>query len=155
MNRPLSQTLEMYLKTILQLEAEYSPVRISHISRARAVSAASVSEAVNTLRAKGYVLQRLHGDVRLSAKGRREATDIERRHDVLFGFLAGVLGVNERVAARDACEIEHVASRESLERLSVLSDYLEQAEKCKAGFLENFTEFRESREKKKNSDNSE
>ena len=148
MKRNLSDTLEMYLKTILQLEREYSPVRISQIAKARRVSAASASEAVDTLREKGFVLRRSGSDVRLSAKGRRTASEIESRHDVLFDFIAGILGVSARVAARDACEIEHAASRETLERLAVLSDYLGQAGRCRDGFLKNFAEFRKAKEAK-------
>jgi DtxR family Mn-dependent transcriptional regulator len=146
MSRGLSETLEMYLKTILQLEREYNPVRVGHIAKARGISAASVSEAVTTLREKRLILHRPHGDVRLSAQGRRIAAEIERRHDVLFGFLHRILGVEERTAARDACDIEHVASRETMDRLEVMFEYLSEEDACRAGFVDNFKQYRRSLE---------
>ncbi len=49
MAKKLSETLEMYLKTILILEREYNPVRVNQIAKVRGVSAASVTEAIQTL----------------------------------------------------------------------------------------------------------
>ncbi|RLC96156.1 MAG: metal-dependent transcriptional regulator [Chloroflexi bacterium] len=141
MTQKLSDVLEMYLKTVLMLEREFNPVRISHIAKARGVSAASVTEATQTLREKGLILHRSHGGVRLSAKGRRMALAVEARHAVLHGFLTEILGVEDRVAGRDACEIEHVASTETMDRLTVLLEYLKQSEDCMAGFLKKFRTF--------------
>ena len=53
MTRKLSETLEMYLKTILALEREFNPVRVSQIAKARGVSPASGTEAIQTLQEKG------------------------------------------------------------------------------------------------------
>jgi DtxR family Mn-dependent transcriptional regulator len=123
MARKLSETLEMYLKTILILEREYNPVRMSQIAKARGVSAASVTEAVKTLQDKGLILHKAHQGVRLSAEGRRAAETIRERYDVLYRFLTGVLGLEATAADRDACEIEHVVSKETLERLAAFLDH--------------------------------
>lgn len=118
MVKRLSETLEMYLKTILVLEREYNPVRVNQIARARGVSAASVTEAIRSLQDKGLILHKAYKSVRLSAEGRRTAQTIEHRYTVLHRFLVDVLGLSEAVAESDACEFEHVASTETIDRLA-------------------------------------
>ena len=125
MAKRLSETLEMYLKTILILEGEYNPVRMNQIAKARGVSAASVTEAVQTLQEKGLILHKAYKGVRLSAEGRRLAETIKGRYDVLYRFLTDVLGLEEIAADRDACEIEHVVSAETLERLAAFLERLQ------------------------------
>jgi DtxR family Mn-dependent transcriptional regulator len=127
MAKRLSETLEMYLKTILILEEEFNPVRVNQIARARGVSAASVTEAVQNLQDKGLILHKAYRGVRLSAEGRRLAEAIKRRYDILFRFFTDVLGLDEVAADRDACEIEHVVSPETLERFTAFLDHVENA----------------------------
>lgn len=125
MPRHLSDKLEMYLKTILVLEREYSPVRVSQIARERGVSAASVTEAIGTLQERGLILHKAYQGVRLSAEGRRVAERIENRYQVLQHFLTGVLGVEASIGRRDACEIEHIASAETMDRLEAFLLYVD------------------------------
>lgn len=124
MARQLSEKLEMYLKTILTLEERYRPVRVNQIARERGVSAASVTEAIRTLQQRGLILHKAYEGVRLSAEGRRIAERIRNRYQVLQDFLTGVLGVNDATGKRDACEIEHVASPETMERLEAFLAYM-------------------------------
>lgn len=124
MSRKLSDKLEMYLKTILQLERQYNPVRVSQIAEVRGVSAASATQAIQTLQTKGLVLHQAYGDVRLSAKGRRVANEVEGKYTVLRDFLKEILGLDPALAQRDACEIEHVASPETMERLTAFLEYV-------------------------------
>jgi Mn-dependent DtxR family transcriptional regulator len=139
----LSEKLEMYLKTILILEREYNPVRVSLIAKARGVSAASATEAIQTLREKDLILHRAYRGVRLSAKGRRIARRIEARHEVLLRSLTKILGMDKRKATRDACEIEHVASPETMERLAALLEFIdrrgERLSELIADFHEDYT----------------
>ncbi|HEX5132878.1 MAG TPA: metal-dependent transcriptional regulator [Candidatus Krumholzibacteria bacterium] len=125
MSRNLSDKLEMYLKTVLLLERNRGTVRVSDIARERGVSAASVTEAITTLQERGFILHRAYRGVRLSAEGRRTAERIEERYRVLSHFLTDVLGVNAAIGARDACEIEHVASPETIDRLDAFLQYMQ------------------------------
>ncbi|UCH84066.1 MAG: metal-dependent transcriptional regulator [Candidatus Latescibacterota bacterium] len=145
----LSDKLEMYLKTILLLEREYKPVRVSHIAKMRGVSAASVTEAIHTLQDRGLILHRAYGGVRLSAKGRRKARQIEGYHDVLRHFLTDILGVGEPLATGDACEIEHVASAETMERLTAMLEYLDQSDVDVSRLIAGFQKFYSRREEVK------
>jgi DtxR family Mn-dependent transcriptional regulator len=52
------------------------------------------------------------------------ASAVEGRYHVLRDFLSEILGISEAVAERDACEIEHVASPETMERLTAFLEYV-------------------------------
>lgn len=140
MARNLSDKLEMYLKTILVLEREYSPVRVSQIAKERGVSAASVTEAIGTLQERGLILHKAYQGVRLSAEGRRVAERILNRYEVLRHFLTDVLGVEASIGRRDACEIEHVASVETMDRLEAFLQYVDH---CRLNVSEVISHFKD------------
>jgi len=120
----LSPNMEMYLKTILRLEpSDGSGVRVKEIAESLSVTKPSVSEALRSLTARGLVVHPAYGVVRLSARGRRAATDISHRYEVLRTFFAEILRVDERIAAHDACEIEHVVGAQTLRRLTAFVVY--------------------------------
>jgi DtxR family Mn-dependent transcriptional regulator len=147
MARKLSDRLEMYLKTILVLEREYNPVRVNQIAKERGVSAASVTEAIHTLQDKGLILHQAHRGVRLSAEGRRVAQQIEARFEVLRYFLVEVLGVKQIMADRDACEIEHVASAETMDRLIAFVEYVHRCKLNVSEVISHFHDYYALREK--------
>ena len=140
MTKKLTESLEMYLKTVLVLEREYNPVRISQIAKLRGVSAASVSEAIQTLQGKGLIRHRAYQGVELSAQGRRIARRVEGRYRVLHHFLAEILGVSALSAQRDACEIEHIASAETMDRVTAFLEYIQD---CKMNVSDVMSQFRD------------
>jgi len=141
MVKKLSESLEMYIKTILVLEREFDPVRVSQIAKARGVRAASVTEAIRTLQDKELILHKAYGSVRLTAQGRRMARTIVSRFDVLYRFLNGVLGLCEAAADREACEFEHVITPELVERLAVFLEFLDQDQNGLSAEIAGFQEY--------------
>ena len=79
-------------------------------------SKASISKAMSTLNAEGYVEFGHRGTVRLSRKGREVAKRINDRHRFFFKTLSD-LGVPAEVAQRDACRMEHAMSEQSYQAL--------------------------------------
>ena len=73
---------------------------------------ASVSRAVSTLKKDGYIIMGEDGGLQLTEKGLEVAQAMYERHTVLTKLLMG-LGVEESLAAEDACRMEHVLSEES------------------------------------------
>jgi DtxR family Mn-dependent transcriptional regulator len=114
--------MEMYLKTILGLEA-VGPPRVKAIADALRVTMPSVSGALRLLKEEGLVLHKTYGVVRLSARGRRAAQEVDRRYEILRRFFIDVLSVDEKAAGRDACAIEHVMGPDTLSRLTAFLDY--------------------------------
>ena len=68
-----------------------------------------------------YILSEKKGahEVHLTEKGMRIVKETYNRHNTLCQFLKG-LGVDEKTAALDACEMEHVVSAESYQALKAL-----------------------------------
>lgn len=124
MAKHLSPNMEMYLKTILRLGRDGSPVRVKAIADAMTVTMPSVSGALQQLKLKGLVLHPSYGAVRLTSRGRRAAGAINQRYEVLQQFFTEVLNLDPRSADRDACEIEHVVSAKTLDRLTAFMDYV-------------------------------
>ena len=60
-------------------------------------------------------------EIHLTVKGRRVAEDVYERHDT-FRRLLMSLGVDEKTAAADACEMEHAVSPASYEALKMLAE---------------------------------
>ena len=100
---------EMYLETIYVLSQEKSAVRSIDIAEHMQYSKPSVSRAVARLKEEGYITVDEHGHIVLTDSGLAVANKIYERHTVLSRVLMD-LGVDEKTALEDACQIEHVIS---------------------------------------------
>ena len=106
-----NRSAEDYLETILLLSERQSEVHRIDVARAANVSQPAVQKAVNLLINKGYVaIDDMH--IRLTASGKKYASDVYERHCTISAFLVK-LGVPAPAAERDACEMEHVVSAET------------------------------------------
>lgn len=118
---PLHESAEMYIETIYRLSQESRFVRSIDVAQSLGYSKPSVSRAVSLLKQGGYLLMDKDGFLSLTEEGNSVARKIFERHTVLSGLLVS-LGVDEEIAARDACKIEHVISDESF---AAVKRYLE------------------------------
>lgn len=112
----LQESGEMYLETILVLSQRTGFVRAIDVGEEMGYSKPSVSRAVGILRQGGYILVGEDGGITLTESGRAVAEKIYERHRLLTRFLVR-LGVDEKIAAEDACKIEHVISDASMEAI--------------------------------------
>ncbi|MBK5092498.1 MAG: metal-dependent transcriptional regulator [Actinobacteria bacterium] len=112
-----TNAFERYLDVIYEIEAAGGEVRVKDIASALEVSYPSVSEMVDRLVTEGLVTHDKYQNISLTSRGRRIGKGLDEKHEVIKRFFANVLGVDEKVADKDACEIEHVISNESLDRL--------------------------------------
>jgi len=120
----LTQSLQDYLEVMLNLSEKQEPVRITDIAEKLNVAKASVNQAINTLKDLDLVVQEKYGPVYLTEKGRKEATKVWYKHQMLYSFLVDVLGVKPAIAEKDACLMEHVVSSQTIERLvEFLNEY--------------------------------
>ena len=106
----------MYLETILVLSKKGKTVRSVDVSEYMGFSKPSVSRAIGLLKSGGYVEMDRDGTLTLTESGRTIAEKIYERHTLLTGFLIR-LGVDEKIAAQDACKMEHDISDESFEAM--------------------------------------
>ena len=112
----LLESGQMYLETIYVLSQKSSYVRAIDLAEHMGYSKPSVSRALSRLKADDYVTADESGYLSLTEKGLNIAQIIYERHTVLTEWLTR-LGVDEKIAAQDACRIEHVISSESFAAL--------------------------------------
>jgi Mn-dependent DtxR family transcriptional regulator len=115
----VSESLEMYLEAILELESKNNVVRSVDIARFLSVTKPSVNRAMSHLKKEGYIKQEPYGDVMLTEKGRNKASRIHELHHVITDFLTTSLGIDVSVAESDACRMEHVISAETVKAMKM------------------------------------
>ena len=113
----VGQSGEDYLEAVLVLGRGGDSVRVTELARRLGVSKPSVVNALAALETRGLLRHERYGGVELTARGRRVAREVDRRHRLLRGFLEDVLGVRSRTAEQDACRLEHDLSPETVRRL--------------------------------------
>lgn len=109
----LHESAEMYLETIFVLSQEQTAVRSIDVAEKMGYSKPSVSRAVGLLKQGGFLNMEKDGTLTLTENGKITAQKIFDRHTVLSRFLA-LIGVDDEIAAKDACRIEHVISDETV-----------------------------------------
>lgn len=105
----LQESGEMYLETIYILSQASPSVRSIDVAAQMGYSKPSVSRAIGILRQGGYLTMDAGGFLNLTPLGQATAAKVYERHTVLTALLKR-LGVEETIAAEDACKIEHVIS---------------------------------------------
>lgn len=113
----LTANMEDYLEAISFCADEEGVARVSDIRDLLGVKTPSVTGAMKALAQEGYVLHEPYSGIMLTAKGKRAAEEVKRRHAIFSRFLVEVLGVNPKTAEKDACRMEHVVSKETMEKL--------------------------------------
>lgn len=112
----VNESAENYLETILILSKSHPVVRSVDIAEELGFKKSSVSVAMKNLREKQHIIVSREGFITLTESGRAIAEMIYERHELLTAWLTR-LGVDPKVAAEDACRIEHVISAESFEAI--------------------------------------
>jgi Mn-dependent DtxR family transcriptional regulator len=117
----LTSSLEDYLESIYFLESQNQEVRVTDIAVAMDLSKPSVNRAINTLKNAGLVNHEHYGGLSLTDSGRKIAKNVAERHILLKHFLIDLLKIDEQIAEKEACAMEHAVSQHTMEKLS---DYL-------------------------------
>lgn len=111
-----SAAMQDYLEAILNISEIAGVVRVTDIAAKLGIAKASVSQALSNLKKDGLVIQEPYGTVELTCTGKKQAFEIRHRHNVLRNFLEA-LGVGTEIADKDACLMEHVVSKETIDKL--------------------------------------
>ena len=113
----ITPALENYLKIILELHEFGGEARVTSISERFDVTKATVSQTVKRLMKHGLVTKDMNGAILLTDLGKKKAIEVRSRNRVIQGFLTEVLGVDKQISEKDACELEHLISCQTLEKL--------------------------------------
>lgn len=112
----IHESAEDYLESILILSHRMPHVRSVDVAHELGYSKPSVSVAMKNLRQGGYVVMDEDGYLLLTESGRAIAEKIYERH-TLFSTVLTKLGVDPKIAAEDACRIEHAISQETFDAI--------------------------------------
>lgn len=112
----IQESAENYLETILILSQRQPAVRSIDIATEMGFSKPSVSVAMKHLREADHITVDEYGHIKLTPSGLAIAAKIYERHTLISDVLVQ-LGVDPKVAAEDACRIEHVISSESFDAI--------------------------------------
>lgn len=110
------KSVEDYLESILMITKENGSCRSIDVARKLGFTKASVSIAVKKLSEEGYVIKEDKGNLVLTDAGLEYASRVYERHEVLKSFLVNI-GVSEKVAEEDACEMEHIISEITFQKI--------------------------------------
>lgn len=110
----LQESGEMYLESVYVLSQKIGNVRSLDVAEYMGFSKPSVSRAVGLLKEGGYLVSDSNGYLVLTALGEERARKIYERHTILSEVLVAI-GVDPKIAAEDACRVEHVISDETFD----------------------------------------
>ena len=108
----IQESGENYLETILILQKRNGIARSVDIANELNFSRASVSRAMSLLKTSGYIERGNINQIILTEKGQEIAEKVYEKHCTLKDFLI-TIGVDNDIAAEDACKMEHIISEQT------------------------------------------
>ena len=115
--RLLSDTHEMYLKTVLQVRGTHEVARVRDVANGLGLTPGTVSLVVKKLDQMHLLEHDRYGFVALTPKGEDVAACVLRRFETIRDFLVVLLGVDPKTADDDACAMEHAVSPSTVGRM--------------------------------------
>ena len=119
----VSKVIESYIETIYALESKDGTAHTGHIASMLDVKPASVTEMIQKLDENGFLIYKKYKGVTLMPKGEKLAKSIKQRHMALARLLE-ILGIDEEIAEKDACRIEHNVHPTTMKRLAKFVDFV-------------------------------
>ena len=112
----LTHSMVHYLLAIHKLKESKGYARVTDIAHEMGLTKGSVSTALTNLKKRDLVLEDDSKFLSLSASGHEAVHGILSSRTLLFYFLKDIIGVNEEIAHKDSCLMEHLMSAESREK---------------------------------------
>ena len=112
----IQKSAEDYLEAMLMMKEERGYVRSIDVAMKLGVTKPSVSYATKRLRENGHITMDEEGLITLTGLGVEIAQRMYERHKKLTEMFVA-LGVDEKTAAEDACNIEHDISAQTFQAL--------------------------------------
>ena len=138
-----TRSMEDYLEAIWNLQDKKGYVKAKDIADKLEVTRPSVSEMIKKLSENEYIVYEKYGGIVFTAKGKKLAQEIKKRHTLLVEFLK-IVGVDEENAQRDACKLEHDVSPETITCLLEFVEFINLLPES-AKWRENFQEYLKKR----------
>lgn len=118
-----TQTKENYLKAIFSISQEKNVVTISELAKVMDVSKPTVNSMVKTLKEKNWLIYEKYKPLKLTAKGRKIAALIIRKHRLTEMFLAKIMDFGWEEVHEIAEEMEHLQSTKLFDRMDEILSF--------------------------------
>lgn len=123
----LSESLEDYLETILELQMTNTVARSKDIAERLDIKRGSVTGMLKKLAAQELINYEPYGYVTLTTKGEKIAKEIEKRHLMLKDFLIRFIGVEAQKADDTACRMEHAMDSSTFKKFQT---FIQSMDEC-------------------------
>jgi DtxR family Mn-dependent transcriptional regulator len=130
--RELSRSMQDHLEAIYWLSGKRGHTCCSEIASFMDHKPPSVTKMLGRLKDEGLIKHKKYDIVELTANGERVAQQLAEKHKTIERMLR-IIGVDSANAEKDACEIEHVVSRNTMEKFERLADFLQES-RCLAHY---------------------
>jgi DtxR family Mn-dependent transcriptional regulator len=114
----LTARAEEYLEAILNMRMEGKAVLAARLAERLMVSPPTVAGALGRLKRDGLISVNARKQIGLTARGKKEAISIVRKHRLVERLLTDLLGVDWCECHEEACRIEHAISPMVEDKLS-------------------------------------
>ena len=137
----LSESMENYLETILNLEKTNKVARAKDIADELNLQRGTVSGALKVLKEKGLINYSPYSFITLTSEGKKIAELVHRRHLVLNDFLRNVLQIETEKADKAACRMEHAVDEDTLARFVAFLEYVNACPRKEDSLLDSFSNY--------------
>ncbi len=137
----LTANMEDYLEAIYNVVQKNGAALPRDIGNILNVGRSSVSGALKTLRSKGLIRHESYGVVTLTERGETIAREVNRRHEALKEFFVRILDIDDDLADRTACSLEHTVGDKVMARLVGFVRYSDHCPPEVAEWLEGFDSY--------------
>ena len=107
----LTSNMEDYLEAVSLCANEAGIARVSDIRDMLGVKTPSVTGAVKALTEAGYMVHQPYKGIELTAKGRRAAEDVKKRHAILSRFLIRIFNIYFKYSPHQTLYIRNICDK--------------------------------------------
>lgn len=122
------KTIEDYVELIFDLQKGKNKVHTNELANSLNINPASVTETLQKLSDEGFIFYEKYSGANLTSKGKKLAIKTKEKHEKLMEFLM-LLGVNRKIAEKDACEMEHILHESTMD---VIIKFVEILKNCES-----------------------
>jgi DtxR family Mn-dependent transcriptional regulator len=112
METEISYEAEEYIEAIYRLQRRSGVAKTKEIARELHVVPGSVTNTIAHLKKHSFVRHEPYKGVRLTAKGKKLALDLLRRHRLAERLLTDILNAEWSNVHEDACKLEHALTKD-------------------------------------------
>jgi len=112
----VSPTIEEYLEAIYKLQERNGSAKTTELANQLKVALGTITNTIESMEKQNLIVHEPYKGVKLTAKGRKIALDVVRRHRLSERLLVDILRMEWSKAHDAACKLEHAFADKELSR---------------------------------------